>query len=73
MPQTLSDACRADLGPDAEQVHAIWLHTSGNLTFTTYNQPPWKHTFAVKRSVCAARKLTRPIPAPGMESGIGSG
>jgi uncharacterized protein with ParB-like and HNH nuclease domain len=37
MPQTLSPAWEALLGPSALAVHAEWLHTIGNLTLTGYN------------------------------------
>lgn len=49
MPQTLSADWRADLGGAAEQVHAQWLDTPGNLTLSGYNQELWNHRFAKKK------------------------
>jgi hypothetical protein len=49
MPQTLSDAWRADLGPDPGRIHAAWLHTPGNLTLTGYNPELHNRPFAEKR------------------------
>jgi hypothetical protein len=49
MPQTLSDAWRTDLGPNAEKTHAQWLDCPGNLTLSAYNQELWNHKFAIKR------------------------
>jgi Protein of unknown function (DUF1524) len=49
MPQTLTDAWRADLGTDAVQVHTEWLHTPGNLTLSAYNSNTGNKPFASKR------------------------
>lgn len=49
MPQTLNDAWRTALGPDAERVHTDWLHRPGNLTLSGYNPELWNHPFDVKR------------------------
>ena len=49
MPQTLTDAWRSALGPDAEQIHATWLHTPGNLTLTGYNAELHNKPFPDKR------------------------
>lgn len=37
MPQSLTSEWKAALGQDAEEVHARYLHTLGNLTLTGYN------------------------------------
>ena len=50
LPQTMSDAWRAELGDDAERVHAEWLHRPGNLTLTAYNQEIGNQPFAIKRA-----------------------
>lgn len=49
MPQTLTDDWRAMLGPNAEQIHATWLHTLGNLTLTGYNSEFSNHSFDEKK------------------------
>lgn len=49
MPQTLSDAWREALGPEAARVHSTWLHTPGNLTLTGYNPELLNKPFALKR------------------------
>lgn len=49
LPQTLSDAWIDALGPDAERIHADWLHRPGNLTLSAYNQELWNHPFKTKR------------------------
>jgi uncharacterized protein with ParB-like and HNH nuclease domain len=49
LPQTLSDEWRADLGSDAERIHADWLHCPGNLTLSGYNAELWNHRFSKKR------------------------
>ena len=51
MPQTLTDAWRTELGPDAEGVHARRLHTLGNLTLTGYNSELSNHSFAQKKTM----------------------
>jgi uncharacterized protein with ParB-like and HNH nuclease domain len=49
MPQTLTDAWRADLGPDADRVYADWLDCPGNLTLTGYNPPLSNDPFTNKQ------------------------
>lgn len=49
MPQTLTDEWKAELGADAEALHAHWLHTIGNLTLTGYNSELSNDAFAIKR------------------------
>ena len=51
MPQTLSDAWRQALGPEAELIHADWLHRPGNLTLTAYNRDAWNYPFETKREI----------------------
>lgn len=48
LPQTLTDAWRAELGDGADILHADWLHRPGNLTLSAYNQELWNHPFAMK-------------------------
>jgi uncharacterized protein with ParB-like and HNH nuclease domain len=57
MPQTLSDLWKADLGVDAEDIHAEWLHTPGNLTLSAYNQELWNHPFYDKRAQYALSNI----------------
>lgn len=57
MPQTLSDGWRQDLGPEADRVHADWLHRPGNLTLSAYNQELWNHRFSVKREQYAESNI----------------
>jgi hypothetical protein len=65
MPQTLSADWYAALGPDAEQIHANWLHTPGNLTLSGYNAELQNKPFAVKRqgyrssNIVITRQLAR--------------
>ena len=49
MPQTLSAAWRAELGPEADDEHRLLLHTLGNLTLTGYNSELSNSPFAAKR------------------------
>jgi len=49
MPQTLSEAWKQDLGEDAEQIYARWLHTPGNLTLSAYNAEMRNNPFEIKR------------------------
>lgn len=49
MPQTLSEAWKKDLGPDAERIYGEWLHTPGNLTLSAYNRELWNSPFAEKK------------------------
>ncbi|WKD60352.1 hypothetical protein CCICO_01490 [Corynebacterium ciconiae DSM 44920] len=51
MPQTLSKTWRAELGPEAEEIHKTWLHRIGNLTVTGYNSSYSNESFARKKSV----------------------
>lgn len=50
LPQTLNDQWKADLGPEAERIHADCLHLPGNLSLSAYNQELWNHPFDVKRA-----------------------
>jgi len=50
MPQTLNDAWRKDLGPDAEEIHQELVHTSGNITLIRHNQELGNKPFADKKS-----------------------
>ena len=58
MPQTLSQEWRTELGPDAEQIHADWLHRPGNLTLSGYNQPLSNHPFEKKRQMYLQSNIT---------------
>lgn len=49
MPQTLTDAWRSALGPDAERLHERLLHVPGNLTLSAYNGELANDSFAEKR------------------------
>jgi hypothetical protein len=49
MPQTLRDSWVQALGPEADRIHADWLHRPGNLTLSAYNQELWNHPFDKKR------------------------
>lgn len=49
MPQTLTHHWRHDLGPDADRIHAAWLHTPGNLTLSAYNETLSNRPFSEKR------------------------
>ena len=49
MPQTLTEDWRNHLGEDWETVHALWLHTLGNLTLTGYNSEMSNDDFLAKR------------------------
>ena len=49
MPQTLTPAWRAALGPDAERDHQLLLHTLGNLTLTGFNSELSNSAFAEKQ------------------------
>jgi uncharacterized protein with ParB-like and HNH nuclease domain len=48
LPQTLSKAWVKELGPNAESIHADWLHRPGNLTLSAYNKELWNHPFKKK-------------------------
>lgn len=49
MPQELTDEWRDTLGPDANTIHASFLHTLGNLTLTGYNPELSNRSFREKR------------------------
>lgn len=51
MPQTLTAAWRAELGPQAEEIHAEWLHRIGNLTVTAYNSKYSNASFIDKKTM----------------------
>lgn len=51
MPQTLSDAWREELGPEAERIHDQWLHRLGNLTVTGYNSSYSNAPYTTKRTM----------------------
>ena len=57
MPQTLSEAWRAHLGPNAMTVHGKWLHTLGNLTLSAYNPELGNSPFDMKRARFATSNL----------------
>src|SRR5579871_3125657 len=63
MPQTLNPEWVRALGPDADRIHAEWLHRPGNLTLSAYNQELWNHPFSIKRGRYAQSNivLTREI------------
>ncbi len=50
MPQTLTPHWRHDLGAEADRIFSQWLHTSGNLTLTAYNQALANRKFDEKRN-----------------------
>jgi len=49
MPQTLSEAWEAHLGPDHVAIHDKWLDTIGNLTLTGYNSELGNSPFEEKK------------------------
>jgi hypothetical protein len=49
MPQSITDAWRERLGPEASRVHAKLLHVLGNLTLTGYNPELSNSPWAEKR------------------------
>jgi len=51
MPQTLTDQWRAELGPDADDVHRRHLHVLGNLTLTGYNPDLSNKPFTDKKEL----------------------
>jgi uncharacterized protein with ParB-like and HNH nuclease domain len=53
IPQTLSAEWEVMLGTDALAIHAIWLHTIGNLTLTGYNPELSNKAYSEKRTVYA--------------------
>ncbi|MCQ9388537.1 DUF262 domain-containing protein [Brevibacterium sp. 50QC2O2] len=50
MPQTLTEAWRAELGQDATEIHETWLHRIGNLTVTGYNSSYSNSPYEQKRT-----------------------
>lgn len=50
LPQTLTTAWRAELGEEAEEIHAQWVHRLGNLTITGYNSSYSNLPFAQKKT-----------------------
>jgi hypothetical protein len=57
MPQTLTPWWRSHLGPDADDVHELLLHTLGNLTLTGYNTELSNMEFPRKASILQASSL----------------
>lgn len=51
LPQTLTDQWRAELGPDADDVHRRHLHVLGNLTLTGYNPDLSNKPFTDKKEL----------------------
>ncbi|GAB2540966.1 DUF262 domain-containing protein [Brachybacterium huguangmaarense] len=51
MPQTLTSAWREELGENAEEIHAAWVHRLGNLTVTGYNSEYSNAPFMLKRTM----------------------
>ena len=49
MPQHLTPTWVEELGPNAEEIHAVWLHRLANLTLTGYNPSLSNNPFADKR------------------------
>lgn len=49
MPQHLTPTWNQALGPDADQIHSMWLHRLGNLTLTAYNSTMSNSSFEEKR------------------------
>ena len=49
MPQQLSPAWVESLGPNAEEIHKVWLHRIANLTLTGYNPNLSNKPFIEKR------------------------
>ncbi len=49
MPQTLNNAWRTALGPNAERIQAEHLHYPGNLTLSAYNQELGNQSFDNKK------------------------
>ena len=58
MPQTLTAAWHADLGPESVRDHQTLLHTLGNLTLTGYNAELSNAPFAAKRTGFAGSNLS---------------
>jgi uncharacterized protein with ParB-like and HNH nuclease domain len=51
MPQTLDRGWRAELGENADAIHAEWLHRLANLTLTAYNAKYSNHPFEEKKTM----------------------
>ena len=51
MPQTLSKQWREELGPNAAEIHAVWLNRAANLTITGYNAEYSNRTFREKKTM----------------------
>ncbi|MDY5786436.1 DUF262 domain-containing protein, partial [Corynebacterium sp.] len=51
MPQTLSNAWRDDLGPEADEIHRTWVNRIANLTVTGYNSQYSNSSFAIKKEM----------------------
>lgn len=51
MPQTLTTDWKDALGTDYEAIHAVYLHTLGNLTLTAYNSKYSNHSFSDKKNI----------------------
>lgn len=49
MPQHLTPAWTEELGPNASEIHATWLHRLANLTLTGYNPNLSNKSFREKR------------------------
>ena len=49
MPQNLTEAWKKDLGVNANEIHADWLHRLANLTLTGYNSKLRDRPFIEKR------------------------
>ena len=49
MPQKLTNVWQQELGKNFQQIHGIWLHKIGNLTFTGYNPEYSNKSFKEKR------------------------
>lgn len=49
MPQTLTNAWRAELGDDFQRIHDTYLHTFANLTLSAYNQQYSNSPFSIKK------------------------
>jgi hypothetical protein len=57
MPQTLTPEWKAQLGSDAEDIHASYVHVLGNLTLTGYNPELSNRPFAEKRKLLSNSSL----------------
>ena len=49
MPQHLTPVWAEELGPNAQEIHEIWLHRLANLTLTGYNPDLSNKSFREKR------------------------